>query len=133
MFVVLETNVLVSGLYAPEGRPAQILRLIQNGAIVACYDYRILTEYRSVLSRAKFNFVPETVHQWLAFFQREGRPVNAPVSNIHFDDVSDKKFYEVARYCRAALITGNIKHFPQETFIMNPAQFLNSIQLGLFS
>ena len=30
------------------------------------------------------------------------------------DDESDRKFYEVAKFCHAPLITGNIKHFPDE-------------------
>ena len=40
-----------------------------------------------------------------------------PVSDIPFADPADKKFYEVAKHCHALLITGNIKHFPNESFI----------------
>ena len=41
-----------------------------------------------------------------------------------FVDVSDKKFYEVAKFCGAKLITGNLKHFPRESEVVSPADFL---------
>jgi hypothetical protein len=41
-------------------------------------------------------------------------------------DESDRKFYDTAKYCGAFLITGNIKHFPQEPFIITPAEFLKT-------
>ena len=51
MNVVLDTNVLVSGLISPFGPPADIVRLLAAGAIRVCYDACIFGEYREVLSR----------------------------------------------------------------------------------
>ena len=39
-------------------------------------------------------------------------------------DEDDRKFYDVAKSSGAFLITGNIKHFPSESFIVTPADFL---------
>jgi len=54
--VVLNTNVLLSGLLKPYGKPAAILRLVLSGALQVAYDGRILSEYRTVLLREKFHF-----------------------------------------------------------------------------
>ncbi|AEF80338.1 hypothetical protein [Leadbettera azotonutricia] len=46
-------------------------------------------------------------------------------------DETDRKFYDVARYCGAFLITGNTRYFPQEPQILNPAEFLESYGVSL--
>ena len=56
MKIVLDTNVLVSGLINPKGVPAKILNLMLNEKIIVLYDNRILREYETVLSRRKFRF-----------------------------------------------------------------------------
>ena len=44
--------------------------------------------------------------------------------NIAFVDQDDKKFYEVAKFCDAWLITGNKRHFPVEPKIVSATEFL---------
>lgn len=56
MRIVLDTNVLLSGLLSPSGPPGNIARLITTGAVRVCYDARILVEYRQVLLRPTFPF-----------------------------------------------------------------------------
>ena len=51
MKIVLDTNVLVSGLLQSQGNPAQVLRLALAGAIQVCHDKSILDEYAEVLAR----------------------------------------------------------------------------------
>ena len=55
MRVVLDTNVVVSGLLQPKGKPAQVLALALGGAVLVAHDKRILAEYADVLARPKFN------------------------------------------------------------------------------
>ena len=50
MKVVLDTNIVVSGLLQSQGNPAQVLTLALSGAIQTCHDGRILAEYAEVLS-----------------------------------------------------------------------------------
>lgn len=44
MIIVLDTNVLVSGLLRPHGKPATILRLVATGLLCVAYDERIHAE-----------------------------------------------------------------------------------------
>ena len=45
MRIVLDTNVLVSGLLHSQGNPGQVLALALAGAVQVCHDPRILAEY----------------------------------------------------------------------------------------
>lgn len=47
-----------------------------------------------------------------------------PPIDISFADQSDQNFYEVAKYCGAVLITGNLKHFPDDDKILSVSSFL---------
>jgi uncharacterized protein len=127
MKIVLDTNVLVSGLLNPDGNPAIILSLIINGKIKILYDNRIVSEYIDVLNRKKFGFKPAWIKPIIDFIQNEGEFIAAnPISKI-FNDEDDKKFYEVAKTGEADFIlTGNINHFPKEEQIVTPSQFINN-------
>ena len=88
-----------------------------SGELQLCVDERILAEYETVLHRPKFRFEPAHVDVILQFIRAHSLNIVPPVSDIPFADPADKKFYEVAKHCHALLITGNIKHFPNESFI----------------
>ena len=126
MFVVIDTNILVSAFWSMNGNPAQIIGLIQNRIITPCYDYRIINEYKEVLLRTKFGFDKSEVDDILAQIIYDGLSIVAKPVNIFFTHNSDKKFYEVAKHCNAILITGNIKHFPSDDHIITPKDFINN-------
>ena len=44
--------------------------------------------------------------------------------NIALIDESDRAFFDVATFCEALLVTGNIRHYPIEPFIVRPTEFL---------
>ena len=129
MFVVIDTNILISAFWSRNGNSAKIIGLIQHGVITPCYDYRILEEYEEVLSRPKFGFDEWEINDFLAQIKHEGMSIVAKTIDISFVDESDKKFYEVAKQCNATLITGNLKLFPPDKFITSPADFLNHFTL----
>ena len=114
MLVVIDTNIFVSALWSKNGAPARILSLIISGGLIPCYDYRILSEYKEVLIRPKFKFTGSEVNALLDWIADNGRSVVAEPLNTDFTDEADKKFYEVAKFCGAKLITGNTKHFPKD-------------------
>ena len=122
--VVFDTNVLVSALWSPGGKPSQIITQIANGFIVPCYDYQIMLEYQDVLSRPKLNFSKGKTDAVLSDIKDRGIYAIAPKSSIVLPDETDRKFYDVAKASEAILITGNIRHYPKEPFIMTPAEFL---------
>lgn len=126
MKVVIDTNVLVSGLINPGGKPARIIDLLLNGKLILLYDNRILNEYSDVLYRKKFNFSDALVAPLLAFITHECEYVTAIPLKIPFQDESDKMFLEVAETGNAEfLLTGNKDHFPKRKNIITPAEFFS--------
>lgn len=117
MLVVFDTNVVVSALLSPYGRPAALFRRIGSGTLKPCCDERILAEYETVLRREKFGFSNEYVDVIMAFLRTHCLLVTPVSMQIEFVDESDKKFYEVAKFCNAILITGNRKHFPDDPIV----------------
>jgi len=125
MRVVLDTNVLVSGLLSPGGPPGSIISAVLDGAIIVLVDNRIMFEYEDVLRRSKFGFDSRDVRAFLDFFQHESEFVTAKPFSTTLADPADLPFFEVATTAAADyLITGNTKHFPEEPWILSPRQFL---------
>ena len=128
MIVVLDTNVIVSALWTPNGKAAYIVNQVIAGNLKLCHDYRILTEYREVLSRPKFKFSSWQINFLLETFEKDGISViPQTLPNISFPDESDRVFYEVAKFCNAPLVTGNLKHFPQDDYIITVTDFYNHL------
>ena len=125
MRVVIDTNVLISGLINPNGKPAMIINLLLLKKIKVLYDNRILKEYRNVLLRERFGFSEELVDSLIEFIKTEGEFVTSEPIKIDIPDESDKKFLEVAISGKANyLITGNTKDYPKLEFIITPKEFL---------
>jgi len=133
MKVVVDTNVLVSGLLNPHGAPGEIVRLLAKGTLTIYYDSRVLREYHDVFRRSKFKFDKTAVADFLLFLQAEGEssvglPLKKPLPDPH-----DEKFLEVALAGLAeCLITGNARHLPVSLTklvkILSPAQFITLIR-----
>ena len=122
--VVLDTNVLVSALLT-NGHPAGIVDLIAEGKLRPFYSAPIMNEYLSVLRRSKFDFSPLQISRLIDDIVRAGIAVEVNKPSVFaMTDEDDRKFYDVAKASGAFLITGNKKHFPQKSFIVNPAGFM---------
>jgi putative PIN family toxin of toxin-antitoxin system len=130
-YAVIDTNVLVSALLKFQSVPGSILQLCINGIICPLYDDRILYEYKEVLSRPKFDFEKEVIEQTLSMIVKTGIKVDANNIDIELPDPKDVVFYEVVMTERnkedAYLVTGNIKHFTSESFIVTPREMLDII------
>jgi putative PIN family toxin of toxin-antitoxin system len=110
--VVLDTNVLVSGLLTPHGASARVLDLVLIGDLIPVADDRILDEYAAVLARPRFGFAEADVAGLLRYLATWGEHVVAPPLDLELPDPDDVPFLEVAVAGRAAaLITGNLRHF----------------------
>ena len=126
MIVVLDTNVLVSALWTPNGKAAYIVNQVIVGNLKLCHDYRILTEYRDVLTRPKFKFSAWQVDFLMETIERDGISVSSPPRlNVPFSDESDRMFYEVAECCNAPLVTGNLRHFLAGKCLISVADYYN--------
>jgi predicted nucleic acid-binding protein len=128
MIVVVDTNVLVSGLLSAHGTPARVLDLLTTGDLQVAYDDRIAAEYRQVLARPRFGFQPEAVAHLLDYLFDEGLPLVARPLPAKLPDSDDQPFWEVAVEAATPLITGNLKHFPAEVCadieVLTPAAFI---------
>ena len=113
MKVVVDTNILVSGLLSPHGAPAEVLRMIVSGEVELCVDARIISEYEEVLARPKFGFDKEEIGLLIDYIKHSSLVVTASPLKVRLEDTGDEPFAEVSVSGRAAcLITGNVKHFP---------------------
>ncbi len=129
MKVVLDTNVVVSGLLTPFGPSAEIMRLVSEGSFTLSYDPRILAEYREVLVRPKFGFRKADVDALLEQVESLGELVVGHPLAEPLPDRDDEMFLEVALAGNVrCLVTGNLKHYPAERRsrmpVVSPAQTL---------
>lgn len=125
MNIVLDTNILVSAAWSPGRNASDILHAAFSRKFTVCYDYRILEEYDRVLHYPKLEFSDWEINSILDPLIKNGISVVAdPISDVPFErDETDRKFFEVAKYCHAILISGNLAHYPSEPDIMSPADF----------
>jgi len=130
MRVVIDTNVMVSGVLNPHGPPGRIVNALLSETVTVLHDDRILSEYREVLLRPTFRFPLADVDVLLDFVESAGEHVSAQPLSLVLPDPNDLPFLEVATSGRAdALITGNIKHFrprrgQHRVLVTTPAEFL---------
>jgi putative PIN family toxin of toxin-antitoxin system len=125
---VLDTNIIISYAISEKGNPARIMTLVSSGFVKIYYSDNILAEYTEVLSREKFNFSPEKQKDALKEIEDMGIKIDHVPSVIPLPDESDRIFYDLAKEAGAYLITGNKKHFPDEKFIVSPAEFLEILE-----
>ncbi len=129
MIVVVDTNIIISGLINPESSSGNILKLILSGKIKLGIDNRIISEYREVLLRKKFNFEKESVDHILDEIDGGGTKIIPEPLDLSLPDKDDLPFLEVAVAGNIKiLITGNRKHFPKKIYrkvkIYSPSEFI---------
>ncbi len=130
MKIVLDTNVLISGMLNPSGPPGKIIDLLRSGALQLVVDDRILSEYTDVLRRRYFlryfgesereriiEYVPGNSYYTLSKVVVSGIP-----------DQGDAPFLEIALSEGVPLITDNLKHYPETArmgcIVLSPNQFI---------
>jgi len=132
-YAVIDTNVLVSALLKWDSVPGNVLQFTITGVVTPVLNEDILREYREVLLRKKFHFPESVVDVILDNLAAQAVFINEEKLDVNLPDPKDVVFYEVVMEERkkqdAFLVTGNLKHFPVERFIVTPRQFLD-ILLG---
>lgn len=133
MNIVLDTNVLVSGLINPHGLPGRTVDLLRSGLVRTVVDDRILSEYRDVLYR------PE-LHRYFSQMDRDyiveflhGNSVRIVSTRQILDlpDPGDAPFLEVSVEAQVPLVSGDARHFPEEkrhgAVVETPSEFISRI------
>lgn len=132
-YAVIDTNVLVSALLSSHSEAAtvQLIGKLIIGEIIPVYSNEIMCEYQEVLSRKKFKFAPESIKYILMAIEKYGILVEPSSTGIILPDMKDLPFYEVVMEKRdedAYLVTGNLRHFPKEPFIVTARQMLDMLE-----
>jgi uncharacterized protein len=113
--VVIDTNVLVSGIMKTRGAEAAVLDLISIGKLLWCVSPAILEEYAAVLARPKFRGLDaDRVQHVIACIER-AEFVVPTFTLAESQDEPDNRFLECAEFAAAEyLVTGNARDFPAE-------------------
>ena len=130
MIIVLDTNVLVSGLLTPFGSSGEIVRMVSAGKLILEYDSRILLECQEVLNRSKFQFHKDQIDTLIGYIRKNGQVVSSSPLNKPLHDPDDAPFLEVAIEGKAEyLVTGNKVHYPKKfregIKVLSPNEFIN--------
>lgn len=130
-YAIIDTNVIVSAMLKWDSVPGNILELALDGPIIPVLNHEILDEYRQVLLRPKFRLTERIVGDLLENIISRAVFVDAHSLMLELPDPKDIVFYEVTMEQRktenAYLVTGNLKHFPSERFVVTPRQMLDII------
>jgi len=134
MKIVLDTNVIVSGMLMPGGTCRRILDLMLDGTLTACTDARMLNEYADVLNRPEFSLSDEGIELVLGVIRTSGNLVSPMPLAAKLPDPRDLAFLEAAASAKAILVTGNARHFPPkergEVTVLSPAELLATLRGG---
>ena len=113
---VFDTNVLVSGVLAPDGSPGKLLEAMLGGLCQPVVTDAILAEYEDTMNRPKFRFsasrsraLLDGVRAYAAYAPYA--PVGHAAALPDPDD--DVIFLEAAFGLNVPIVTGNIGHFPK--------------------
>ena len=102
-----------------------------DGPITPVLNHEILEEYRQVLLRPKFHLTERIVGDLLENIIARAVFTDAHKLMLELPDPKDVVFYEVTMEQRKTedtyLVTGNLKHFPSECFVVTPRQMLDII------
>lgn len=114
MKVVMDTNVLVSGIINPAGSPGKLIDYVVTGRLMLVVDDRILDEYGDVLRRPELQtyFSRADTEAILDYLEHHAERISCSHSVQGLPDPDDAPFLEVAQAAKVPLITGNAKHFP---------------------
>lgn len=127
-YAVLDTNVLVSALLGASrmSNPTKVLKAVTENRIVPIYNDEIIGEYKEVLSRKKFTFSEDLIDSVLQIILADGLCLDrTPAQDELFPDPKDIVFYEISLSKEGSyLVTGNLRHFPQKSFVITPAEMV---------
>jgi putative PIN family toxin of toxin-antitoxin system len=130
--LVLDTNVVVSGVLTPRGPCAALLASVLNDQATLFLDARAFDEYTEVLARPKFGLPQGSVTALLqGLHDLSTWVLPAPLPPDLLPDPDDLPFLELALAADALLVTGNLRHFPPASRrgvqVLEPLQALRHV------
>ena len=131
MKVVLDTNVVVSGIFY-FGPPAAILRAWKGGKISLVTSQAILDEYKRVLEELSVQFPNVEIQSLLELIVMYSEVCSPPpLAEAVCADPSDDKFISAALVAGAKIIVSGDKHLLKVSgyhglSVVTPRQFVSS-------
>ena len=131
-YAVIDKNVLVSAMLRWDSVPGCVLEHAFVGDIIPLLNEQVLKEYMEVLKRPKFHFEEEKINIIIDGIVKRGVFVDPEHTDQVLPDPKDIVSYEIVmekrKHNEAFLITGNIKHFPAEPYIVTPREMLTILE-----
>ncbi len=132
LYAVIDTNVLVSAFLKENSIPRYVINYMYSGKIIPIYNDEIIAEYTEVLHRPKFSFPSEAVDIAIKKLQEIGLEIDSIPITEFMPDPKDVVFFAVTMNARSDfetfLVTGNIKHFPEKSFVVTPHQMIDLME-----
>ena len=128
--IVLDTNVLVSGMINAFGPPGRNVDLLREGMIELVVDDRVLSEYRTVLNCPKFQryFDSNAVSDIVNFLEQNTHYVVSVKTITGLPDPDDVPFAELALTAGVPLVIGNLDNYPEALLdnvcVLTPADYI---------
>ena len=131
--VVLDTNAIISARLSPRGAPARlVMNYVLTHRITTVTCPSVIHEHIEVIQRpkfARFGFPPP----WLVDLVQQSVQLQEPPPWPHrLPDSKDAPFLQLAHAAGAWLVTGNLKHFPEEArhgvTVISPAEYLARLE-----
>lgn len=130
MRVVVDTNVLVSAVINPRGTPARLVDEIRALKLIPMVSGAVLDEYGEVLRRPHFRFQPGMVDELLDDIVALALHIQPDTVRLAgLPDPDDAPFIATALRAGCPIITGNLRHFPEDcgVEILSPAECLQRL------
>jgi len=119
--VIIDTNILVSGLISEQGAPAKIVDAMLQGQIIPVMSTVTFQEVKDVLSKPRLQVYLErsgvVTQEFLADLEKVAEFIQPSPTNISIRDEKDRPFIELAATIPQPeyIITGD-KDFEQERY-----------------
>ena len=134
--IIIDTNVLYSGLYSSEGASFQVLDKMYYGLVVPVISIPLVFEYEEILKRKidSLNLTEEEIDKLLDNICEIGEPHKISfLWRPYLNDPKDDHILELAVASKPnSIVTHNIKNFRgSEDFdvkVQSPKQFLESLK-----
>jgi putative PIN family toxin of toxin-antitoxin system len=132
--VVVDPNVIISGLLAPAGTPARVLAAWQEGRFDLLVSPRLVAELERALAYPKLRrrLDADDADVAVRWISRDAMWIDDPATHgpIRSDDPNDDYLIAIAGQARAALVSGDrhLLRLADRIPVYTPAAFLASLR-----
>jgi uncharacterized protein len=130
MKVILDTNVLVSGIFF-KGPPYRIFQIWKKGQLDIVISYEILEEYRRIIQDVSIQFPHIDISNLFEMITLKAHFTLSLALHPHIcDDADDDKFFSAALASKTSIIISGDKHLLDKSGfsginVMKPRNFLD--------